>query len=80
MDITAAFLKGNTFDIKTSDEKHFDREAYFELPDEEDYEILLNIDTCKYALLATEYLDDVTLQALKGLLKPRPPSVGKHTW
>lgn len=66
LDIGAAFLKGWSFeefgDTKTEER----RRAFFDLPTEEDYALLYSLDEVYYGLLATTYLNDLIIEALKG--------------
>lgn len=65
MDVSEAFLKGLAFE-ETAEQDGVRRRAYFDLPKEEDYAIILSICGLSYALLVTEWLEDLTLEALKG--------------
>ena len=67
-DIGNAFLKGFSFEVLNAEAApgSVRRAAYFTLPEEEDYQILLELDSTLFGLLATTFLNDVVCEALKG--------------
>lgn len=71
MDISAAFLKGFSFEETAGEEKELSvkgekRRAYFTLPNEEDYALLFSLDPDGYGLLAMYWLQQLCIEALKG--------------
>ena len=68
LDVSAAFLKGLSFEVLNEEAApgSVRRAAYFTLPEEEDYQILLELDFTLFGLLATTFLNDVVCEVLKG--------------